>query len=68
MSASVEPHKLEEDGYIVAWRSKKEFMAGKNLDKVMTYGKAIQEAEKLTKKGDGNVYWAEAVPKKFAPH
>jgi hypothetical protein len=68
MGTSIDPHKLDEPGFIVAWRSKKEFKAGKYLDKVMTLGEAMKEAEKLSQKGDGNTYWAEAVPQTFAPH
>ena len=68
MSTTIEPHTLDEPGFIVAWRSKKEFKAGKNLDKVMTYGEALKEAEKLNQKDDGMTYWAEAEPKPVAPH
>ena len=62
MTTGIEPHKDDEPGYIIAWRHKKEFKAGKNRDEVMTYGKALKKAEELTSKSKDTVYWAEGLP------
>ncbi len=62
MSAGIEPHKPDEPGFIVAWRHKKEFKAGKFRDQVMTYAEACKKAEKLTAESQDTVYWAEALP------
>ncbi len=55
-------------GFYVAWHSKRAFKAGKFSDKVMTYGEAKKEAQKLATKHPENTYWAEHIPKVFAPH
>ena len=68
MSAGLGPHKATEPGYIVAWRSKKQFKAGKYLDEVMTYGEAQNKAEALSAKDDELTFWAEHEPQKFEPH
>jgi hypothetical protein len=65
---SLEPHSLDTPGFIVAWRHKQEFKAGKMLDDVMTYGEALKKAEQLNQKGDDMFYWVETQPQKFAPH
>lgn len=57
-----------DEGYVVAWHSKLEHEAGKFQEKVMTWGKARLEAEKLEKKHPENTYWAEHIPKEFNPH
>lgn len=62
MASGIEPHKASEPGYIIAWRHKKEFKAGKNLNEVMTYGEACKKAEELTASSNDTVYWAEALP------
>jgi hypothetical protein len=68
MSAGVEPHETSESGYIVAWRSKKKFEAGKYLDEVMTFGEARKKAEELSAANPGLTYWAEHQPRHFEPH
>lgn len=68
MSKGIEPHSLDEPGYIVAWRSKKRFEAGKNLDEVMTFGEAQKKAEALSADDPTKTWWAEAQPQHFAPH
>ncbi len=61
MATGIEPRKDDEPGYIVGWRHRKEFKAGKYRDEVMTYGEAIKKAEQLTAKSQDTVYWAEAL-------
>ena len=68
MTAGIEPHDLTEPGYIVAWRSKKEFRAGKYLDAVMTYGEAQEKAEQLSEEHPDMTFWAEHTPQHFEPH
>jgi hypothetical protein len=68
MTAGIEPHALSEPGYIVAWRSKKEFRAGKYLDEVMTYGEALEKAEQVAKEHPDMSFWAEHTPQQFEPH
>jgi hypothetical protein len=68
MSAGLGPHKATEPGYIVAWRSKNQFRAGKYLDEVMTYGAAHDKAETLSAKNSKLTFWAEHEPQKFEPH
>ncbi len=50
--------KDSDTGYIVAWRYKYEFNAGK-YDEVMTYGEARKRAEKLTAENKDRVFWPE---------
>lgn len=68
MTAGIEPHDLSESDYIVAWRSKKEFRAGKYLDDVMTYGEAQEKAGKLSAEHPDMTFWAEHTPQHFEPH
>ncbi len=49
----------DDPGYIVAWRNKYDFEAGKFSDEVMTYGEAKQRAGELNSKNDDKVFWAE---------
>ena len=62
MPKGIEPRPADEPGYIIAWRHKYEFKAGKNLDEVMTYGEAVKKAEQLTAESSDTVYWAEPEP------
>ncbi|MDT8386720.1 MAG: hypothetical protein RQ736_04360 [Thiogranum sp.] len=66
--STIDPHPLDTPGYIVAWRDKQAFEAGKMLDDVMTFGEATRKAEELSKKSDNRFYWAEQLPQKFEPH
>jgi len=68
MSAGIGPHSPGETGYIVAWRSKKEFRAGKYLDAVMTYGEAEARAQTLSGEHPDKTFWAEHEPLHFEPH
>lgn len=68
MASGVDPHKPDEPGYIVAWRHKSQFKAGKNIDQVMTYAEAAKKAEELTANSSDTVYWAEPKPEAFTPH
>jgi hypothetical protein len=68
MSKGIEPHGLDETGFIVAWRSKKLFEAGKYLDEVMTFGEATKKAEELSAGDASKTYWAERQPQHFEPH
>ena len=55
-------------GFIVAWRSKRKFEAGKFSDQVMTWGEAHREAERLQEEHPENNYWAEHVPEDRGHH
>lgn len=68
MSAGIDPHSPDEPGYIVAWRSKKKFEAGKYLDDVMTFGEARTKAAKLSEESPDLTYWAEHEPFEVQPH
>jgi len=68
MGKGIEPHGDDEPGFIVAWRSKKLFEAGKYLDEVMTFGEAREKAEALSAGDPEKTYWAERQPQHFAPH
>ena len=68
MSKGIEPHSTDESGFIVAWRSKMKFEAGKFLDEVMTFGEARRKAEALSAADPDKTYWAEREPQHFAPH
>jgi len=68
MAAGIEPRSADEPGYIVAWRSKKLFEAGKFLDEVMTFGEARKKAEALSADDSSKTYWAEPQPRHFEPH
>jgi hypothetical protein len=68
MSAGIGPHAPGEPGYIVAWRSKKEFRAGKYLDAIMSYSEAEGKAEELSAKNPETTFWAEHTPQHFEPH
>ena len=52
-------------GFIVAWHSKLKHQAGKNRDKVMTWGEARREALKLQQEHPENTYWPEHVPPEY---
>ncbi len=68
MSQGIDPHDSSEPGYIVAWRSKKKFEAGKFLDEVMTFGEAREKAASLSAGDPEKTYWAEAQPQQYQPH
>jgi len=68
MSAGIGPHAPDEPGYIVAWRSKKEFRAGKYLDAVMSYAQAGEKADKMSAEHPEMTFWAEHTPQHFEPH
>ncbi len=67
MSGGVEPHKSDEKGYIVAWRHRSEYKAGKQAE-VMTYAQAVKKAEELTASSKDTFYWAEAVARTYPAH
>ena len=50
--------KASDTGYIVAWKYKYDFKAGK-YDEVMTYGEAKKRAEELTAENKDMVFWPE---------
>ena len=68
MAAGIEPRSESDPGYIVAWRSKKKFEAGRFSEEVMTFGEARRKAEELSSKDPDKTYWAQALPQKFEPH
>ena len=62
-------HVHENDqGFVVAWHSKQKHQAGKFQDKVMTWGEAHREAEKLEGEHPENTYWAEHIPQDYSHH
>lgn len=62
-------HAHENDpGFIVAWHSKHKHQAGKFSKKVMTWGDAHREAEKLEREHPENTYWAEHIPEDYSHH
>ncbi len=68
MSAGIGPHKITEPGFIVAWHSKRQFRAGKQLDPIMTFGEAQERAKTLSQKNQDLTFWAEHAPQKFESH
>jgi hypothetical protein len=68
MVTGIDPHPPSEPGYIVAWRSKKKFLAGKYLDDVITYGEACDKARQLSEAHPDMTFWAEPTPQHFEPH
>lgn len=62
MVRCIEAHRADEPGYIVAWRHKKAFKAGKYRDEVMAYAEAIKKAEQPSAQSKDIVYRAEALP------
>ena len=62
-------HVHENDpGFIVAWHSKREHKAGKFREKVMSWGEAHREAEKLQIEHPENTYWAEHIRPDYSKH
>ncbi|MDH3282596.1 MAG: hypothetical protein OEQ18_15925 [Gammaproteobacteria bacterium] len=51
--------KDDDAGYIVGWKKKYAFDAGKFTDEVMTYGEAKKKAAKLNAQHDDKVFWPE---------
>ncbi len=68
MSTGIDPHPADEPGFIVAWRSKKAFEAGKFLDEEMTFGEARDKAAKLSAEHPDKTYWAERKPFVYEAH
>ena len=62
-------HVKEDDpGFIVAWHSKRKHEAGKFSDRVMNWGEACREADKLQSEHPENTYWAEQIHRDYARH
>ena len=61
----LEPVHDNDPGFIVAWHSKHQHQAGKLKDKVMTWGQAHSEAEKMAQEHPENTYWAEHIPQDY---
>ncbi len=51
--------KDSDDGYIVGWKEKYGFSAGRFTDDVMTYGEAKRKAEALNAEHPDRVFWPE---------
>jgi len=68
MTTGMGPHDRGEPGYIVAWRSKKAFQAGKYPDQVMSYGEALDKAEEMSANNPELTFWAEHTPEHIEPH
>lgn len=49
----------DDQGYIVAWKKKYDFEAGRFWDAVMTYGEAKRKAEQLNAEHTDKVFWPE---------
>jgi hypothetical protein len=64
----LDPIRQSDNKFYVAWHSKRAFKAGKFNDRIISYDEAVREAEKLAAEHPENTYWAEHVPKVFAPH
>ncbi|GEM_PF-2723725 len=62
MSGSLFPHGPDSPGFIVAWRSKREFQAGRYPEPVMTYGEAMRRAAALAAEHPDRTFWAEPAP------
>ena len=54
-------YKPDDPGYIVAWKYKYEFKAGKYEDEIMTYGEAQKRAEELRTQHPDMTFWPEKV-------
>lgn len=52
------PRKDSDPGFIIGWRHKSRFEAGK-LEGEMTYGEAVRKAEELSRKEPDKTFWAE---------
>lgn len=59
MVSGVEARKDSDPGYIVAWKYKYKFEAGKYADQVMTHGEAKKRAEELCAQHPDMTFWAE---------
>jgi hypothetical protein len=51
--------KDDDTGYIVGWKEKYAFEAGKFTDDVMTYGEAKAKAAELNAQHNDRVFWPE---------
>ena len=61
MKGSCFPRKDNDPDYIVAWKYKYDFKAGKYAEKVMTYGEAKRRAEELCAEHPDKTFWPEPV-------
>lgn len=68
MGHSLFPHGLDAPGFIVAWRSKRDFSAGRYPEPVMTYGEAKQRAAALSAEDPARTFWAEPAPEGGGGH
>ncbi len=66
--SAIDPHRLDEPGYIIAWHSKREHKAGKFMDKPMSYGDARKAAARMEHEHPENTYWAEQEQHLPPPH
>ena len=46
----------DEDGFVIAWRSKREFETGR-LEGLMTYAEAFERCERLRAENPDKTYW-----------
>jgi hypothetical protein len=68
MKSTLDCRHSGDPGFIVAWHSKREHIAGKLAAEVMTYGDAEQKAAALASEHNENTYWVEPEPEQFLPH
>jgi hypothetical protein len=66
--SSMHPVPDSEPGYIVAWKYKYQFKAGKYSDQVMTFAEATKRAEELAAQHPEMTFWPEKVQEAFKPH
>jgi hypothetical protein len=59
LKGDVQRRRDDDPGYIVAWKYKYKFEAGKNADMVMSYGAAKQRAAELAAQHPERTFWAE---------
>lgn len=62
------PKNDDDPGYIIGWRHKRQFTAGRLAEQVMTYGEARQRAEALCAEDPSKTFWAEHLLEAFKPH
>jgi hypothetical protein len=66
--SSIHPIHETDPGYVVAWKYKYQFKAGKYSDQVLTYGEAKKRATELSAQHPDMTFWAEKVQEAFKPH
>lgn len=64
----LDPVNENDPGFVVAWHSKLKHEAGVFEDKVMTWGEARDEANRLRKEHPENTYWAAHVAPDYRHH